>query len=120
MKRAAWLAAFDLRVASESVAADHRDSACWQLRRRGSSRSLPGFRGGSLQALVLFVQPWRAGCTSAIMGFTFPCSTCKPSIPSPFRMLGLTSKCIAAVWAAVILMVLSRFPGEDRSGTRLG
>ena len=80
----------------------------------GAARFL-ACRGGSLSALVLFVTALGGWLYIGNHGIHLYLFHVQAFDPSPFRMLGLTLKVIAAVWAGAILMVLNRIPGRKES-----
>ena len=73
-------------------------------------------RGGSVQALALFVIALAAWLYVGTHGI--PLFHLKAFDPSPFSMLSLILKVMAAVWAAVILLVLNRIPRRDEFDAR--
>jgi CRP-like cAMP-binding protein len=83
----------------------------------GAARFL-AYRGGSLSAMALFVAALGGWLYIGSHGIHFHLLHVQAFDPSPFRVLGLTLKVIAAVWAATILMVLSRIPRRTESRTQ--
>jgi len=73
-------------------------------------------RGGSAQALALFVIALVAWLYVGAHGI--PLFHLKAFDPTPFSMLSLILKVMAAAWAAVILLVLNRIPLRDEFDAR--
>ena len=75
-------------------------------------------RGGSLWAMILFVIALGAWLYVGQHGLSLQRFHVPAFDPSPFKMLELILKVIAAVWATTILIILDRLPGRNEFRTR--